>query len=145
MFCGLTTDRAASTEVGFMVRTEFQYNKALKYPETVLGGLKVTKIGRSSVTYQFHIFQLKDSTSAACGESYDPFSKIGFQGQVYTEEENFNPTLLEKDFSSSSSAVGEAVHVFVDPLSQKPKSMSPALRAGLESLLPPTEACASKL
>ena len=135
-YCGLTTDSTRSSEIGFMVKTNFQYIRALKYPETVLGGLRVTKIGRSSVTYQFHIFQTKENNEKH--DVLDPFAPIGFKGQILSGEDSdlVSPYLsLEENFLSTSSAVGEAIHVFVDPRSQKPKQLSPGLRNGLEKLV----------
>jgi len=144
-YCGLTTDSTRSSEIGFMVKTNFQYRRALKYPETVLGGLRVIKIGRSSVTYQFHIFQTKENNEKH-DVLVDPFAPIGFKGRVFSGDDSDLASRylsLEQNFLSTSSAVGQAVHVFVDPQSQKPKQLSPVLRNGLEKLVVSTDSCSN--
>ena len=143
-YCGLKVNRPDSSEIGFMVKTKFKYNKPIQYPEIVLGGLNVQKVGRSSVHYQVHIFQAKENfcSEKGCGHNdllkCDPFIKIGFRGQVLleTQPDLINHyQMLENDFFSKSGAVGEAVHVFVDPTSQKPIAMSSKIKNGLLNLV----------
>jgi acyl-CoA thioester hydrolase len=54
--------------VGFMVSSGCQFKKPVAYPEALDAGLRVTRIGSKSVTYQVAIFRKDESDAAAIGE-----------------------------------------------------------------------------
>lgn len=53
--------------VGFVVETMCQYKKPLAFPESIDVGLRVAKIGNSSVRYEIGIFKQGDDDVAALG------------------------------------------------------------------------------
>lgn len=53
--------------VGFVVETMCQYKKPLAFPESIDVGLRVAKIGNSSVRYEIGIFKQGDDDVVALG------------------------------------------------------------------------------
>ena len=60
-------DVAKGRVIGFTVETGCVYLAPLTYPETVVAGLRVARIGRSSVRYEVAIFKQGAETAAAQG------------------------------------------------------------------------------
>ena len=53
--------------VGFVVETSCTYEKPIAFPDRVTAGLRVARIGTSSVRYEIGIFRNDDDESAAHG------------------------------------------------------------------------------
>ncbi|HEX4855900.1 MAG TPA: thioesterase family protein [Limnobacter sp.] len=53
--------------VGFVVESQCKYLKPLAYPETIMAGLRVGKLGNSSVRYEIGLF---NSAGELCAEGY---------------------------------------------------------------------------
>jgi acyl-CoA thioester hydrolase len=53
--------------VGFVVETSCSFYRPLSFPETIDAGIRVAKLGRSSVTYEIALFQKDSATPAAAG------------------------------------------------------------------------------
>ena len=53
--------------VGFVVETCCPYHRPLQFPDVVDAGLRVTKIGNSSVRYEVGLFRQGDDAVAATG------------------------------------------------------------------------------
>jgi acyl-CoA thioester hydrolase len=62
-----TLDIQNSTVVGLVVETQCQYFKPIAYPDTVHAGIRVAKLGTSSVRYEIGLFRNDDDTAAAQG------------------------------------------------------------------------------
>ena len=60
-------DIQTSPAIGLVVETQCRYYKELAFPETVAAGMRVAKLGRSSVIYEIGLFREGDSESAASG------------------------------------------------------------------------------
>lgn len=60
-------DIAAGPAVGLVVETTCRFHKSLTFPETVEAGLRVAKLGTSSVTYEIALFRQDDDEPAATG------------------------------------------------------------------------------
>jgi len=60
-------DIAADPIVGYVVETHCTYRKPLAFPQGVEAGMRVTKLGKSSVTYEIGIFGEGDAEAAATG------------------------------------------------------------------------------
>ena len=58
---------AADDVYGIVVETGCTYRKSLRFPETVDVGVRVTRLGRTSVTYDIGIFKVGDDDPAAFG------------------------------------------------------------------------------
>lgn len=121
--CGLNTDLKDSEFVGLMVETGCSFRKPLSFPEEVLAGLKVSKLGRSSVTYQIAIFA--EENNKLDKSAKPPAGQMG--------ELNFQKTTFE-NFSTTASAVGHCVHVFVNTTTNKSIALPDVMRKGLEAI-----------
>ena len=52
---------------GIAVSTSFQYFNSISFPDELMLGLNVEKIGRSSVNYQIGVFKKGSNTASAVG------------------------------------------------------------------------------
>lgn len=75
-------DIAGSPAVGLVVETKCNYFASLAFPERIEGGLRVDRIGGSSVTYGIGIFAEGAEEAAAAGHFV----------HVYVERESQRPT-----------------------------------------------------
>ena len=60
-------DIASDPVVGYVVETQCLYRKPLTFPDAVDAGMRVVKLGTSSVTYEIGIFRQGDDDAAATG------------------------------------------------------------------------------
>ena len=60
-------DIAGDPVVGYVVETQCLYRKPLTFPDAVDAGMRVVKLGTSSVTYEIGIFRQGDDDAAATG------------------------------------------------------------------------------
>ena len=60
-------DIANDAIVGYVVETSCRFRKPLTFPETVEAGLRVARLGTSSVTYEIGLFRQGDDEPAATG------------------------------------------------------------------------------
>ena len=60
-------DIAADPIVGYVVETHCMYRRPLAFPQAVEAGMRVAKLGTSSVTYEIGIFGQGDAEAAATG------------------------------------------------------------------------------
>ncbi len=54
--------------VGYVVSSSCQYRQAIAYPETIEAGIRVDRLGNSSVSYGVAIFKQGQDAAAAHGE-----------------------------------------------------------------------------
>lgn len=60
-------DIADGKVVGLVVETNCRYHKSLTFPEPIDAGLRVARLGNSSVVYEIGIFRKGDEEPAASG------------------------------------------------------------------------------
>ena len=60
-------DLAASPHVGLVVETGCRYHAPMGFPDAVTGGLRVRRLGRSSITYDLALFRNDADAAAAEG------------------------------------------------------------------------------
>lgn len=60
-------DIAAGSAIGLVAETMCKFRKPLTFPDTVEAGLRVAKIGTSSVRYEIGLFRQGDDDPAATG------------------------------------------------------------------------------
>jgi acyl-CoA thioester hydrolase len=60
-------DIAGGAVIGLCVESRCSYRKAVAFPEDLDAGLRVAKVGRTSVTYEVGIFRRSDDAAAADG------------------------------------------------------------------------------
>lgn len=56
-----------SPQIGFIVKSSCHYMRSVAYPEKLLGGFRVDRLGNSSVDYSVGIFKQDENTASAVG------------------------------------------------------------------------------
>ncbi len=60
-------DVLTSAAIGLVVETQCRYIKPLAFPDRVTAGIRVAKLGKSSVRYEIALFRNDDADAAAVG------------------------------------------------------------------------------
>ena len=60
-------DIEKSAVIGIVVETKCRFNQPASYPEDIEVGLKISKIGNSSVRYELAVFRAGQDEEVACG------------------------------------------------------------------------------
>ena len=60
-------DIEKSTVIGLVVETQCQYFSPITFPDVVHAGLRVAKLGNSSVRYEIGLFRNDEKTASAQG------------------------------------------------------------------------------
>ena len=60
-------DIHAGAQIGLVVETSCRFHKALSFPDVVDAGMRVAKLGNTSVTYEIGLFRRGDDEPAATG------------------------------------------------------------------------------
>lgn len=92
-------DIATSPIVGFVVETRCTYFASLAYPDAIEVGLKVVKLGTSSVTYEVAIFRADQDRAAA----------VGSFTHVYVDRSTNRPTGIPADVRRVLAALQDAL------------------------------------
>lgn len=79
-------------EIGLVVETNCRYLAELGFPEPLTVGLAVTRLGRSSVTYQLGLFGGGRGATAAA---------VGHWVHVYIDRDTRRPTAIPDDLRSA--------------------------------------------
>ena len=74
--------------IGLIVQSGCNYFSSFEYPDDIDAGIRVTKIGNSSVRYEVGLFKLNDDLASA----------DGFFVHVYVDRFNNKPTTLDYEF-----------------------------------------------
>ncbi|MBV7255443.1 acyl-CoA thioesterase [Pacificimonas sp. WHA3] len=85
------------TVIGLVVETGCQYAAALAFPQTVEAGIRVARLGNSSVRYEVGIFAEGEQEPAA----------EGFFVHVYVDRETRRPVNVPDDWRAALSALAE--------------------------------------
>jgi acyl-CoA thioester hydrolase len=81
---GKCLDIERSNIVGLVIETQCQYFRSITFPDTVDAGIRVTKLGTSSVRYEVGLFRNDDETAAA----------QGYFVHVYVDRETNRPSSI---------------------------------------------------
>ena len=84
-------DIEKSPVIGLVVETGCRYFKPLAFPDVVCAGLRVARLGRSSVHYEIGLFRGDDETAAAQGHFV----------HVYVERESRKATELPPEMRAA--------------------------------------------
>jgi len=60
-------DIATSPIIGLVVETQCRYFRPIAYPDTIAAGVRVARIGNSSVRYEVGLFRCAEDTACAEG------------------------------------------------------------------------------
>lgn len=77
-------DIEAGETIGLVIETQCNYFSSLSFPDTVVAGLRVAKLGNSSVRYEVGLFRGDDEVAAAQGHFV----------HVYVDRETRRPVAL---------------------------------------------------
>ena len=88
--CG-ALDIERSPVIGLVVETQCRYFKPLTFPDAVRAGLRVARLGTSSVRYEIGIFRNDEETAAAQGHFV----------HVYVDRESRRPTTLPSELKEA--------------------------------------------
>jgi acyl-CoA thioester hydrolase len=77
-------DIEGSPVIGLVVETRCRFFKAITFPDTVHAGLRVARLGNSSVRYEIGLFRNDEGAAAAQGHFV----------HVYVDRETREPTAL---------------------------------------------------
>lgn len=75
-------DLKASTEVGLVVETGCRYHAPAAFPDEITGGLRVRRIGGSSITYELALFRNGEESAIAEGHFTHVYVKRDAQSQT---------------------------------------------------------------
>ena len=84
-------DIERSPVIGLVVETQCRFFKPITFPDVVHAGLRVARLGRSSVRYEIGLFRNDDDTAAAQGHFV----------HVYVERESRKATTLPPEMRSA--------------------------------------------
>jgi acyl-CoA thioester hydrolase len=84
-------DIERSPVIGLVVETQCRFFKPLTFPDVVHAGLRVARLGRSSVRYEIGLFKNEDDSAAAQGHFV----------HVYVERETRKATALPPEMRSA--------------------------------------------
>lgn len=88
-------DIQKSPVIGLVVETQCQYFRPIAYPDVVHAGIRVAKLGTSSVRYDIGLFANDDDTAAAQGHFV----------HVYTDRATGRPSPIPDDVRRVLSAL----------------------------------------
>ena len=88
-------DIKKGNNIGLIVQSGCNYFSSFAYPEEIDAGIRVTKIGNSSVKYEVGLFKLNDDLASA----------DGFFIHVYVDRVNNKPTILDYEFKKKLDTV----------------------------------------
>jgi acyl-CoA thioester hydrolase len=75
-------DLGTSEHVGLVVETGCRYHAPLAFPDEITGGLRVTRLGTSSITYALALFRNDEETAAAEGHFTHVYVKRAAQSET---------------------------------------------------------------
>lgn len=79
-------DPGASDSYGLVVETGCKYHAEMRFPDVVHAGLRVAKVGSSSVRFEIGLFRNEEVTAAA----------EGFFVHVYVDRATHRPSVIEE-------------------------------------------------
>mgnify|MGYP002404004250 CR=1 FL=1 len=87
-------DPATSDVIGLCVESQCRYLAPAAYPDELVAGLRVTKIGRSSVRYEIGIFR-------SSSDGRDDLLALGYFVHVFVDRAGRRPTPIPDRIRSS--------------------------------------------
>ena len=72
----------SSEHVGLVVETGCRYHAPLAFPDEITGGLRVTRLGTSSITYALALFRNDEERAAAEGHFTHVYVKRAAQSET---------------------------------------------------------------
>jgi len=89
--------------IGYVVENSCTFRKPLAFPDTIDAGLRVTKLGTSSVVYEIGLFRRGDDDAAAASEE----SGLAEAGAAPAKLALSPPGATEREFEPLAGSLGE--------------------------------------
>ncbi len=86
-----------SPVIGFCIESGCRYRKPISFPEQITAGIRVARLGRSSVRYEIGLFRGDDEETAA----------DGYFVHVFVDREAETPTPLPQDVRAALSKIAD--------------------------------------
>lgn len=80
------TDIRGLPAIGVVARTSCEYHGSLSFPDQLRVGLRITRLGRSSITYDLAIFRVLEAAAESGGEALE-LAATGVFVHVYVDQE----------------------------------------------------------
>jgi acyl-CoA thioester hydrolase len=84
-------DPLTAPSLGIVAESGCRYFSELHFPEGLVVGLAVTRLGRSSVTYRLGVFRAPTAQNAAPGAQREPATALGHWVHVYVDRASRKP------------------------------------------------------
>lgn len=96
---GYHDDVASSSSggpIGLVIASGCRYWSSLEFPQPLIGGLTVAKIGRSSVTYHLGVAKASDATSPQTSNETAKVAASGWMTHVFVDPKTRRPVEMTK-------------------------------------------------
>jgi acyl-CoA thioester hydrolase len=94
---GVTLDPVTTSAQGIVAESGCRYFSELHFPERLVVGVSVTRLGNSSVTYRLGIFRAGSGSADAEGAAPQAVAAIGHWVHVYIDKTTRRPTPIPDD------------------------------------------------
>ena len=88
-------DIKSGNNIGLIVQSGCNYFSSFKYPEDIEAGIRITKIGNSSVRYEVGLFKQNDDFASA----------DGFFIHVFVDKDSNKPIKLDYEFKKKLDSI----------------------------------------
>ena len=96
----VTLDPVTTTAQGIVAESSCRYFSELHFPQSVVVGVGVTRLGNSSVTYRLGVFHGAEGPSAGEVTEPQPVAAVGHWVHVYIDKTTRRPVPIPDDIRS---------------------------------------------
>jgi acyl-CoA thioester hydrolase len=93
-------DPLTMPSLGIVAESGCRYFSELRFPESLVVGLAVTRLGRSSVTYRLGVFRAESAPAHQEGAPAQPITAIGHWVHVYVDRTSRKSVPIPDDIRS---------------------------------------------
>jgi acyl-CoA thioester hydrolase len=94
---GVTLDPVTASAQGIVAESGCRYFSELHFPERLVVGVAVTRLGNSSVTYRLGVFRAGSGAAGPEDTAPQPIAAIGHWVHVYIDKTTRRPTPIPDD------------------------------------------------
>jgi acyl-CoA thioester hydrolase len=94
---GVTLDPVNTPAQGIVAESGCRYFSELHFPERLVVGVAVTRLGNSSVTYRLGVFRARSGLGAAEDTAPQAIAAVGHWVHVYIDKTTRRPTPIPDD------------------------------------------------
>ncbi len=94
---GVTLDPVTTSAQGIVAESGCRYFSELHFPERLVVGVAVTRLGNSSVTYRLGVFRAREDSAVGDGAEPQAVAAVGHWVHVYIDKTTRRPTPIPED------------------------------------------------